>query len=460
MDESLLQKQKCRPVENSKSIFPLFLMSRNVPLFIAFRVFFNARFYYPVLGVLFLDLGLSLEQYATLNVIWAVTILLLEIPSGALADVIGRRWMVILAGALMVVEMSVFAFAPLGDWLFPLLVLNRILSGMAEACASGADEALAYDSLPIEGREELWRGVLANLMRWSSAGFFMAMILGALAFDRHVWETAAHLAGWSGVIGNTTRWPVYLTLATSVPALLCALAMQEPPTNAETHSKRHAVREALGNILVGARFVLFNTRVRLLLLCAILFDSLVRLFLTFGSNYYRLIEIPEFVNGFLGSFYALLGFSAASIARRMASRLSPPLVFCALAALVFTGLLGLCLATPIWGVWVVIPLGLAMPMLSYFVSSYLNAWTDSALRATILSFRGMALNIGYAAAGICFASLTSTIRASGKLTSEDAIFGKDLLSLPIAFALGWVTLCLIAWLSRKEIPESSSNSGE
>ena len=107
-------------------------MSRNIPLFIAFRVFFNARFYYPVLGVLFLDLGLSLEQYAILNVIWAATILLLEIPSGALADVIGRRWMVILAGALMVLEMAVFAFAPVGEWLFPLLVFNRILSGVAQ----------------------------------------------------------------------------------------------------------------------------------------------------------------------------------------------------------------------------------------------------------------------------------------------------------------------------------------
>jgi hypothetical protein len=32
-------------------------------------------------------------------------------------------------------------------------------------------------------------------------------------------------------------------------------------------------------------------------------------------------------------------------------------------------------------------------MMSYFVSSYLNQWTDSAVRATILSFRGMALNI-------------------------------------------------------------------
>jgi MFS family permease len=433
-------------------------VSRNIPLFIAFRVFFNARFYYPVLGVLFLDLGLNLEQYATLNVIWAVTILLLEIPSGALADVIGRRWMVILAGALMVGEMVVFAFAPAGAWLFPLLVLNRILSGAAEACASGADEALAYDSLPVDGREERWRAVLANLMRWSSGGFFVAMILGALAFDRHFLDAAANLLGWSGGIGNTTRWPVYLTLATSVPALICALAMRETPFGDKSESRRYPMREALGNILTAARFVFFDTRVRLLLLCAILFDSLVRLFLTFGSNYYRLIEIPEFVNGLLGSFYALLGFSAATLARRMASNLTPVRVFSLLAALIFSGLVGLCLATPIWGVWVVIPFGLSMPMMSYFVSSYLNQWTDSSLRATVLSFRGMALNIGYALAGIGFASLASSIRAAGALASEDAIFGKALLSLPIAFALGCMALAFIAWRSKGKISGPSDSS--
>ncbi len=434
------------------------VVSRNIPLFIAFRVFFNARFYYPVLGVLFLDLGLSLEQYATLNVIWAVTILLLEIPSGALADVIGRRWMLRLAGALMVGEMTVFSFAPTGAWLFPLLVLNRILSGAAEACASGADEALAYDSLPAERRDEWWRSVLAKLMRWSSGGFFIAMILGALAFDRHFVEAAANLFGWSGGIANTTRWPVYLTLATSVPALICACAMREPPAASESESAPHPLREAVGNILIAARFVFFDTRVRLLLLCAILFDSLVRLFLTFASNYYRLIEIPEFVNGFLGSFYALLGFLAAAIARRMASKLTPVKVFCLLAALIFFGLFGLCLATPVWGVWVVIPLGLSMPMMSYFVSSYLNQWTDSALRATVLSFRGMALNIGYALLGICFASLVSSIRSSGSVTSEDAIFGKALLSLPIAFALGWIALTFIAWRSRGKISGASDRS--
>jgi len=423
-------------------------VSRNIPLFIAFRVFFNARFYYPVLGVLFLDLGLSLEQYATLNVIWAATILLVEIPSGALADVIGRRWMVSLAGLLMVAEMALFAFAPIGPWLFPLLILNRIISGTAEACASGADEALAYDSLPKEGRDERWRCVLVNLMRWSSGAFFIVMITGALAFDRHFVEAVAGLCGWHIGAGITIRWPVYLTLATSVPAFLCALAMREPPTNQQPRTQ-HQVREALENILGGARFVFSSPRVRWLMLCAVLFDSLVRLFLTFASNYYRLIGLPEFVNGFLGSLYALLGFLAAVLAQRMISHLKPAMIFTTLGILVFAPLVGLCFATPIWGLWVVIPIGLSMPMMQYFVSSYLNEWTESKLRATVLSFRGVALNIGYAFAGIGFVAVASSIRATGIDLSETAVFAKTLLALPIAFALGSLILMLAACGKRK-----------
>jgi MFS family permease len=411
-------------------------------------VFFNARFYYPVLGVLFLDLGLSLEQYATLNVIWAATILLVEIPSGALADVIGRRWMVSLAGLLMVAEMALFAFAPIGPWLFPLLILNRIISGTAEACASGADEALAYDSLPKEGRDERWRCVLVNLMRWSSGAFFIVMITGALAFDRHFVEAVAGLCGWHIGAGITIRWPVYLTLATSVPAFLCALAMREPPTNQQPRTQ-HQVREALENILGGARFVFSSPRVRWLMLCAVLFDSLVRLFLTFASNYYRLIGLPEFVNGFLGSLYALLGFLAAVLAQRMISHLKPAMIFTTLGILVFAPLVGLCFATPIWGLWVVIPIGLSMPMMQYFVSSYLNEWTESKLRATVLSFRGVALNIGYAFAGIGFVAVASSIRATGIDLSETAVFAKTLLALPIAFALGSLILMLEACGKRK-----------
>lgn len=52
---------------------------------------FNCRFYYPIFTILFLDFGLSVAQFAVLNAVWAATIVMAEVPSGALADVVGRR---------------------------------------------------------------------------------------------------------------------------------------------------------------------------------------------------------------------------------------------------------------------------------------------------------------------------------------------------------------------------------
>ncbi len=115
--------------------------------FVWFRLLFNCRFYYPVYTILFLDFGLNLSQFALLNVVWALSIVCLDLPIGALADVIGRRRMVIIAAAIMVVEMLVFASVPVGGpWVSSVFLFNRVISGAAEAFASGADEALAYDS--------------------------------------------------------------------------------------------------------------------------------------------------------------------------------------------------------------------------------------------------------------------------------------------------------------------------
>lgn len=73
-------------------------LPRDARLFVAFRILFNARFYYPVLAVLFVDLGLNLDQYALLNVAWAVSIVLFKLPLGALGDQIGRKPLAVGAG--------------------------------------------------------------------------------------------------------------------------------------------------------------------------------------------------------------------------------------------------------------------------------------------------------------------------------------------------------------------------
>lgn len=426
-------------------------LRRNLPLFIAFRVLFNARFYYPVIGVLFLDLGLTLEQYALLNVIWAAVIILLEIPSGALADVIGRKRVVVLASGLMVAEMCVFAFAPRGAWLFGLLVINRILSGAAEACASGADEALAYDSLPAENRATAWPRLLESLMRWKSAGFFLAMVTGAVLFDESLISWLLGATGASGL--STTRWPVYATLATSVACLCVALGFREPPVQA-SHGK-HPVSRAWHNIVEGAVHVFTSRKILFLMITALLLDSFVRIFLTFASNYYRLIALPEYVNGLLGSGIALLGFAVAPLAKRMVASRHATANFTAVALLVLVGLGGAALAWRLWGAWVVVPFGIAMSLLQFFASNYLNLWTESHVRATVLSFRGVAFNLGYAVAGVLFAQLTSHLRGVHSGADENLIFGSALSWLPPAFLACGIALWFALRLTARNAPKAS-----
>ena len=399
-----------------------------------------------------MDLGLTLEQYALLNVIWAGTIILLEIPSGALADVIGRKRVVVLASLLMVAEMVVFAFAPRGDWMFWFLVLNRLLSGAAEACASGADEALAYDSLSEDNRHSTWPRVLESLMRWKSAGFFIAMVAGAALFDANLITSLTEWTGWEPAEGDTVRWPVYATLATSLLCLAVAINFREPPRQAPDN--RHSLSRAWSNILEGAVHVFTSRHILFLLLGALLIDSFVRIFLTFASNYYRLIDLPPFVNGILGSALALLGFAAAPLAKKMVARRSVSTNFAATASLAFVGLVGTALAWPMWGAWVLVPLGLAMSLLQFFTSNYLNQWTNSHVRATVLSFRGMAFNLGYALAGLFFAGLTAHLRTTHLGADENTIFAMALPWLPSAFLACAILLWITLRLTRRSIAAS------
>src|ERR1700757_2115990 len=104
---------------------------RNWRRFVLFRVLFNSRFYYPVLAVFFLDLGLTATQYTLLNFAWALAIVAVDLPAGVLADRIGRRPLVVAAAGSMVVEMSLLCFAPRqgGTVLFLCCLANRLLSG-------------------------------------------------------------------------------------------------------------------------------------------------------------------------------------------------------------------------------------------------------------------------------------------------------------------------------------------
>jgi len=409
---------------------------RNVRWFLLFRVVFNSRFYYPVMAILFLDLGLSMEQYALLNVAWAAAIVLLEVPSGAMADLVGRRWLVIFSSCLMLLEMGIFAFTPTGNitLLFWLFLLNRVVSGAAEAAASGADEALVYDSLKLAGRENEWPKVLGRLARWQSGGFFVAMILGAAIYDAS-WVNKT--LGWFGInsqlsAADTVRMPVYLTLVSAVLAIIAALRLYEPPMPKD---KQVSAGAAFIEVMAAGRWILATPLALFVILATICNDSFVRLFLTIGTQYYRLIDIPEAVFGIIGSTFALLGYAAPPIANRLIATKKPALTFGVVSLTTFAGLWGLQLMIPAWGLVFPMLLGLGMSVMGFATSYYLNQLAEPSRRATILSFRGLSINLTYGMVGLMFAGLLRALKSGDAAADESVLFVR---------ALGWLPWLFIA----------------
>lgn len=430
----------------------------NIRLFLAFRVLFNARFYYPVFTVLFLDFGLTLEQFALLNTVWALTIVLVEVPSGALADLVGRKRLLVATAALMIVEMSLLAFVPLGNTrvVFLAFLVNRVLSGVAEAMASGADEALAYDTLVEHGLAAEWPRVLEVQMRAQNVGYIFAMTLGAAVYDPGLVNRVLTLLGLTGGVSQqmSMRYPIYLTLMFALLALGVTLRMRDPlkAAVASASHRPHASIWEIFRLTLRAGQWIFRTPLALaIILFAMTLDHTLRMIVTLTSQYYRLIALPEASFGLLGSAVAVLGLFVPRIARLMTERYSPGRNALILAVSMVAALLLLTLFIPYWGLVPMMAVFIGLMLTSYFTSHYLNQITASHQRATVLSFKGLAFNAAYGFIGLVFAGLIQHFRAGqaalhpqwSALLIENQAFRASLACFPWYLALGLVLVSLL-----------------
>ena len=427
---------------------------RNVRSFTLFRAFFSARFYYPVYALLFLDYGLTLGQFGILNGLWAATIVLLEIPSGALADTIGRRKLLIFGAVCMLLEMGVLLVAPIGGgtWLFVLFSFNRLLSGAAEAAVSGADEALAYDSLKAAGLEGEWAKVLERVQRVTSLAFFFTMLIGAAVYDSDMMNTILLFLGKSSIVEQTQliKLPILLTFFSGIIVFCMALRMKEPPAE-----EGRTIRETLTNSwrLTGAaaRWIWATPMPFAIILAAMAIDSVVRQFLTLASEYWSVIELPIASYGLIGSGMALMGLFVPRIARLLTEKSTPVKNFLLTVAAVILGLTGLGLAIPLWGILPAVLLYASIQLMGFFVSRYLNEAAPSEQRATVLSFRGLSTNFSYGTVSIMYSGLIVWIKtkagnSAAVEAAQHSVFVESLQFLPWYFAFTALMVFAIHWM--------------
>lgn len=136
----------------------------------------NQKYFEPFWILAFLDKGLSFAVIGTLIGFRAVSVALMEIPTGAIADVVGRRWVMIFSHIAYVVAFLTFGFADS----VPVLFLAMFAFGIGEAFRTGTHKAMIFDWLVRNGRADQKVHVYGFTRSWSQAGAAVSVVVAAV----------------------------------------------------------------------------------------------------------------------------------------------------------------------------------------------------------------------------------------------------------------------------------------
>lgn len=158
---------------------------------------------YAVYTLWFNDNGVSTAQISTVFLVWAVFALVLEVPSGALADRMDRRYLLASAFAVRAAGIGIWLLWPT----FTGVIVGACLWAAHDAAASGSWEAMIHDQLTAVGRAGAYQSVMARTGQFSHLGVAAGTLLGTallrvdVSLETLGWLTiAAHVGSVSGVL--------------------------------------------------------------------------------------------------------------------------------------------------------------------------------------------------------------------------------------------------------------------
>ncbi|MDE2966462.1 MAG: MFS transporter [Chloroflexota bacterium] len=224
--------------------------ARNIPIYYLFQFATGFLIWVPV-WIIFLqdERGLSLTQVGLMEGVFWVSMMLFEVPTGAIADRFGRRTSLALGGFIFTAGTTMFVLA---DG-FVGLAISYVVMATSMTLYSGSGHALLFDSLRVLGRTREYEKHMGR-----SEALMTGALLGAALFGGPM----------AGLWGLET---VFLIGAgTMATAGFVALLLREPPRTEEEfgpdglHAAPVSAADAhddnsqgvLGYVLEGFRIVL------------------------------------------------------------------------------------------------------------------------------------------------------------------------------------------------------------
>ena len=169
----------------------------------------NQRYFEPFLILAFLQVGLSFFEIGLLIAFRELCVNVLEIPSGAIADVYGRRRSLMLSFGAYIVGFLTFGFTDQ----FALFFAAMFCLAVGDAFRTGTHKAMIFTWLRLQGRSAESTKVYGFTRSWSKIGSAVSALIAAafvLATDSYTLVFFLAALPYVGNIINFLGYPAEL----------------------------------------------------------------------------------------------------------------------------------------------------------------------------------------------------------------------------------------------------------
>ncbi|MCD9024730.1 MFS transporter [Cohnella silvisoli] len=356
-------------MDNIWKLYAIRFFHSLVPAYVIERLFWEQR-------------GMTIQMVVYTEIIYAITIVLLEVPTGIIADNWSRKKMMVLSAVLWCYMFLILLFAT-EFWHFSAAIF---LAGIARSATSGSENALLYDSLRLSGKEQFFEKVLGRLNVFDFASAIIAALCGSLLASRFDFE----LNYW-------------ISLVSMLVSLCLSLMLVEPSVKSNTDEPIEIKEYIRASLL----FFRKNRGVSLLLLSGMVTGASLSFIYEFWQLYLERLDIPVVYFGLFSAAFMLLGLPGNMLAHAMKGWFSYRTLLSGVTAVIAAGFIYISLVKDYTGLAAIFLIGLFAGVIEPITTGYLHHRIDSSMRATMDSFQSLGENAVLMIIGLGFGFFSS-----------------------------------------------------
>lgn len=312
--------------------------------------------------------GLSLFEIGIMESIFHITSFTMEVPTGMVADLYGRKTSRVIGRLLSIVSTLIMLVAPSMAY----FALGFVFSALSYNLESGAGDALIYDSLKAIGEEKDYMKITGK-----REIYFQLASTGSLL-----------VGGYLATIDY--RYVYWAALLIGVATVIQSLSFTEPEYGRVDHEE-NGLKTMAKQLKTSIRVIAADKKIGFMIVVMEVFSLFFTTEFFYVQNMMKLSGNSEFQIGLTLAAGGLGGAFMASQAHRLDEKYSPAKI---LRIFPIAAIAGFWLMTVPGITWLAfVFLSCVDGVVFVSVADYINRLIPSEQRATILSFQSMLFSV-------------------------------------------------------------------